>query len=184
MNTPWTTIEDEKRIAIVHDNRWLAIIGVPLTMAGLVVAVVPWLIEQARNSGAWPILAVGSLVGAGIIVAGLSLCFNYVEIVGDRQSGLVTRRAGLRPFQRSRSWPVTAFSEIVCVVEMIGRASGPGSTRHHRVRLVGPGASLLLASSLEAVPIRAEAQRWANFLGIPLKHNMETKLPGAPPTAR
>ena len=105
----WTTIEGDGRLAVVHDNRLLAIIGIPLALGGLAVATVPWLVVEARNSSAWPILAVGSLIGAGIVTMGMALCFHYVEIVADRRSGSVTRRAGLPPFQRTKSWPLSAI---------------------------------------------------------------------------
>jgi hypothetical protein len=176
METSWTTLEDEERIAIVHDNRWLAIIGVPLVVAGLVVAIGPWFIDDARNSGAWPILAVGSLIGTGIMVAGLSLCFKYDEVIANRGAGIVIRHAGLPPFRRSKTWQLTDFDEILCVDETMTSASGGGASLHHRVRLIGPGVSVLLASCLEPEPIRTEAQRWGTFLGLPLRDTIGADL--------
>jgi hypothetical protein len=171
MEPSWTTLEDGERIATVHDNRWLAIIGVPLTVLGLAVAIGPWFIAEARHFGAWPILAAGSLIGVGIIMAGLSLCFKYDEITADRGTGLVIRHTGLRPFRRSKIWPLTKFSEVVCLEErMVTRELG--SSRHHRVRLMGAGASVLIASSLDPDQIRAEAQRWAKILDLTFRDTL------------
>lgn len=168
IETSWTTNEGDTRLAVVHDNRWLAIVGVPLATFGLAVAAVPWLIESARNSGAWPILAVGSLIGTGIVVMGMALCFHYVEIVADRRSGSVTRRDGLPPFQRAKSWPLGGIDEVVCVNETMAGGGARGSSTHYRLRLVGPSASVLVASALEPEPVRQEAARWARFLNRPL----------------
>ena len=172
METSWETLEADQRITIVHYNRWLAILGVPLAVFGLAIAVEPWLIGEARSSDAWPILAVGSLIGAGIVVAGLALCFKYDEVAADRGVGVVIRHTGLDPFRRTREWPLTAIEEVVCLDEKIGSASGRGSSLHHRTRLVGSGVSALLASCLEPEPIRMEAQRWSRFLNLPLRDTM------------
>jgi hypothetical protein len=178
--TSWTTLEDGGRRAVVHDHRWLAIVGVPLAVFGLVVAAGPWFIEEARNSGAWPILAVGSLIGAGIIVAGLALCFKYEEVAADRGTGVVIRHMGLPPFRRSKTWPLTDFTEVVCLDEKMAGGPGQASSLHHRVRLLGPNASVLVASWLEPEPIRAEARAWARFLDLPLRDtigfDLETQL--------
>ena len=157
---------------IVHDNRWLAIIGIPLAIAGSLVAVGPWLIDDARNSDAWPILVVGSLIGSGILVAGLSLCFKYGEIEADRSMNKITRRAGTLPFRRTRSWSLEDISEIACVIEKMARTSGTGSSIHYCIRLIGPNTSVLIASSLEREPIEAEAARWATSLDKPLGNTM------------
>lgn len=163
------TREEGDRIALVHDNRWLAILGIPLVLFGLAVAIVPWLIDDAGNSGAWPILAVGSLIGAGIITAGLALCFHHVEFIADRSAGTVTRRTGLRPFQRTKTWPLSTVTEVSCVVETMTRSGlAGGSSTHHRMRLTGPNVSVLVASALEPEPIEHEALRWSEFLGKPL----------------
>lgn len=178
IETSWATLEEGGRITIVHDNRWLAIIGIPLGLMGLLVAAGPWFIEDARNSGAWPILAVGSLIGIGILVAGLSLCLKYDEIVADRGRGVVTRHAGLHPFRRSKSWPLADIEEVVCVDEKMAGTSTRGSSLHHRVRLVGPGASVLVTSCLELEPVQVEARRWADFLDLPLRDSTGIGLPG------
>ncbi|MDC0325485.1 hypothetical protein OAM01_01890 [bacterium] len=168
MDTSWSTHEDQNCLSIVHDNRWLAIIGLPLALVGLAVATGPWFIDDARNSGAWPILAVGSVIGFGIIVAGVSLCFKYERIDTDRATNLLERHKGMPPFRRSMTWPLKNFTEVKVVVEKMDSASGHGSSLHQRFRLVGPNASILIASCLEPEPIQTEAQRWAKFLDLRL----------------
>lgn len=173
METSWTIRETDERLTIIHDNRWLAIVGVPMMLVGLVIAVGPWLIEEARTSGAWPILAVGSLLGLGFVVFGLALCFKYEEIEADRSSGLVFRRAGLPPFRRTRSWSWADLTEVAAVTESQVRTHHPGSSLHYRLRLIGPKCSLLVASSFDREPIEAEAPRWARFLDKPLRKAMQ-----------
>ena len=174
MDTNWVTHENDQSLTIVHDNRWLAIIGIPLALIGLGVGIGPWFIDEARNSEAWPILAVGSLIGFGIIVAGLSLCFNYESIKADRISGFVEKRKGKSPFQRTRKWPLNKLTDVKIVIEQMGSASGHGTSLHHRFRLVGPNTSILVASCLDSEPIQAEAKRWAKHLNLPL--NNESKV--------
>ena len=172
METSWTTREQGKRITIVHDNRWLAIIGIPLGVFGLGIAIGPWFIESARNSDAWPILAVGSLIGVGFIVAGLSLCFKYEEFIADLRKSVLIRNIGLNPFRRTKEWPLEEFEQAVCVDEQMSRSSGPGSSLHHRLQLTGPNVSVLLASDLETDTILTEGQRWSKFLDLPLQNHM------------
>jgi hypothetical protein len=180
METSWTTTEDGERILIVHDDRWLAIIGIPMMLFGLAVAIGPWFIDEARHSGAWPILAVGSLIGAGLIVAGLSLCFKYEEIAADRGTGVIVRHIGLDPFRRTKTRPLSDFTEVACLDERTPSSSRRAPSLVHRVRLIGPDASEIVTSSVEAEPIRVEAQRWANFLELPLRDTLgsdpETQL--------
>ena len=172
MEASWETRETEERLTIVHDNRWLAIVGVPRMLVGLMIAGGPWLIEEARHSDAWPILVVGSLLGSGFVVAGLALCFKYEEIEADRSSATVARRVGLPPFRRTRTWAWDELTEVAAVTENQARSNHPGSTLHYRVRLIGPKCSVLVASALEREPIEAEAPRWARFLDKPLRGAM------------
>lgn len=170
----WKIQEGSGRLALIHDNRWLAILGIPLAAFGLAVAVVPWLIDEARDSGAWPILAGGGLIGCGIFFMGMTLCFHYVEVLADRKTSLVTRRAGLPPFQRVKSWPLGEISEVECVnVQMVGGRAG-GSSTHYQIQLVGPSVSIQLASSLDPEPIREEALRWARFLDKPFADRIKS----------
>ncbi|MGI9244583.1 MAG: hypothetical protein ACR2RV_27525 [Verrucomicrobiales bacterium] len=176
METSWECLEGADRITIVHDNRWLAIIGVPMALFGLLLGVGLWFIEDARTSGAWPILVVGSLIGMGIAVFGLALCFKYDEISADRRAGELIRHTGLSPFRRTRTWPLSDVEEVVCLDERMAGSSGRSSSLHHRLRLVGPGISVLVASALEPEPVEYEALRWSEFLDLPLRDTIGADL--------
>lgn len=157
-------------MTIVHDNRWLAIIGVPLAVVGLAIAIGPWFIEEARASGAWLILAVGSLIGAGFIVFGLALCFKYDGVSADRAAGEVVRHAGLQPFRRSKTWPLSDFEEVLCHDLRMAASSARGSSSiQYQVRLEGADASVVLASCFEPELVPYEALRWAEFLDLPVR---------------
>ena len=165
---------------MIHDNRWMAIIGIPLGIIGVVIAIGPWFLDGVNNSDAWPILAGGSLIGLGFIVAGLFLCFKYEEFIADQNSGMLTRNYGLEPFRRTTEWRLSEFAEVACVDITMSRSSGPGASLHHRLKLIGSSSSVTLASDLETKPILAEAERWAEFLELPLQNRMgqskETRL--------
>lgn len=173
MEPSWETHETDESLIIIHDNRWLAIIGIPMILVGLLIAIGPWMIEEARNSGAWPILAGGSVIGLGFIVAGLSLCFKYDEIEANRSLKTVFRRAGLPPFRRTRSWPWDEISEVEVVCETHPRSSHSGSSLNFSLRLKGPKCSLLVASTLDRKPIESEGPRWADFLGKPFRNTIQ-----------
>jgi len=176
METPWKTSETNHQLTIVHDNRWLAIFGIPISLFGLLVAIGPWFIDSARESGAWPILAGGSLIGTGIFVAGLSLCFKYESVTANTSTGEVVRHKGLAPFRRTAVWPIEEFQQIACrKVQMAGGAQSHSSI-HYQVRLKGDEASTLLASCLDSEPIQAEARRWATFLNLPISDSMNVDL--------
>ncbi|WP_425400988.1 hypothetical protein [Aeoliella sp.] len=168
MDTSWETREDGDELTIIHDNRWLAIVGVPLAMFGLAVAIGPWLLEEVRKPDNYLILGGGSVVGAGLLTAGLSLCFLYMQVVANRRTGQCTRHVGIPPFRRTTNWSLDQFDKVICVNETLRSLSATSST-HFRVRLVGPSDSVLIASSLESEPIRMEAERWSDFLRIPLE---------------
>jgi len=172
METSWITDQTKDQLKVIHDNRWLAIIGIPLSLFGLVVGIGPWLIASARQSDAWPILAVGSLIGSGLVVAGLALCFKFESLLADKQTNALIQRKGLPPFQRTRQWSLNDLSEVTCLAEHMASSSGHSSSQHFRLRLDGPGSTILVASSLEQEPILFEARRWADFLGLPLTNKL------------
>jgi hypothetical protein len=176
METSWTCSEEKGRLKIAHDNRWLAIIGVPIALVGVAIAVGPWFLEGVSILDAWPILAVGSLIGSGFILMGLALSFKYDEVIADRDQDMLIQNTGLPPFRRSKTWPLKAIEEVVCLNEQMGRASGSGASFHCRLRLLGPKVSVLLASDLEAAPIRFEAERWAYYLNLPIKDKLGEDL--------
>ncbi len=174
METSWKSSENAGRLSLVHDNRWLAIIGVPIMMVGLTIAIGLWFIDSVRDSDNWPILATGSLIGVGFFVMGLALCFKYEEVIGNRDDGTLTQNKGLPPFRRSKTWTLTDIQEVVCLDAQLGR--GSSGSLHRHLYLMGPDVSVLLASDLEAAPIRYEAERWANFLNLPIRDKMDETL--------
>ena len=174
MDTSWVTQEDSQSLTIVHDNRWLAIIGIPLALVGSAVGIGPWLIDEARNSDAWPILAVGSLIGLAIFVMGLALCFNYESVKADRLSKTLERKKGKPPFQRCTQWTLDPFTELKIELIKMTSSSGNGSSLQYRLLLVSSQTSVSIASCPDHEPIQLEAQRWAKYLGLQL--NDESKV--------
>ena len=170
-NTSWDIDQSLNRLSIVHDNRWLAIVGIPLSLFGLLVACGPWFIESARNSDDWPILAGGSVIGCGIVVAGLSLCLKFEKFIADRETNTMTRLIGLKPFQRRKQWPLDSFEVVDCSIFNMG-SFGSSSSQQYRIQLVGPRNSVLLASCLDKESILLEAIRWSEFLDLPIDNSI------------
>ena len=163
---PWTVRQTPESLVLIHDNRWLAIFGIPMSLVGMLIACGPWFIESARNSDDWMILAGGSVIGLGFIVFGLALCFHYAETTVDLSSETVRHSKGLKPFQRVRTWPIQSFDHIRCGTIQLGRFSN--TTTHYTVSLKGPKSSFLFASSLDKEAILLEALRWSEFLKLPV----------------
>lgn len=166
MDTSWETIEGNQSITVIHDNRWLAIVGIPLSLVGTAIAFGPWFIDEARNSGAWPILTVGSLIGLGFFVMGLALCFSFESVKADRHNKSLERKKGKPPFQRRTKWPLEIFSALEIDLVKMTSASGNDSSLQYRMLITASDKSVLIASCPDYKPIQMEAQRWAKYLDL------------------
>lgn len=174
MDTSWETIEGDQSITVIHDNRWLAIVGIPLSLVGTAIGIGPWFIDEARNSEAWPILVVGSLIGLGFFVMGLALCFSFESVKADRLNTSLERKKGKPPFQRSTKWSLDLFKELKIDLVRMTSASRHSSSLQYRLQLAASDTSVLIASCPDYKPIQTEAQRWAKYLDLRL--NDETKV--------
>ena len=167
VETSWQVRQTEHSLTLIHDNRWLAIVGVPLMLFGILLGIGPWWIDSINPAEDWPILVGGSVIALGFVVAGLSLCFHYTEISADLHTAQIVQHKGLAPFRRTSTWPINSFEAVACVEERMGSTSF-SSSLHYRIRLVGPNNSVLVASCLESDPILQEVHRWSEFLTLPV----------------
>lgn len=102
-NIPWLVEESPEKLQLIHDYRWLRVIGFPLAAIGLIGSVGIWFLPGIPYQDAWPMLAVGSLIGSAFALMGMHLSFNLLTFTADRHLGTLTRREGFGPFIRIRN---------------------------------------------------------------------------------
>lgn len=162
---PWQSVETESRLELVHDHRWLKLFGLPLAGFGSVVSILLWCIPGVELAEAWPMLAVGSLIGIAFMLMGLHLSFNRVIFVADRKQNLVVQQEGFGWFTRQKRIPFTELQRV----RIDRRSNSGGSFVQYTMELVTSKRGILVASFPELEPVREESLRWSKFLDIPLQ---------------
>lgn len=153
------------RLVLRHDHRWLAIVGVPLSLIGVCVMVGIWFLPGVAYQEAWPVILAGQFVPLGLVVMGLHLSFNVDETEADQKKRLISRRRGMRPFQRVRTIHFESVTAVV-VEDVVGVSR---SGRQFALALQGPELFLRLWISTDLNAIETEACRWAEFLRVALQ---------------
>ncbi len=158
---PWKVTATTQRLELTHEHLWLGIIGIPLSLIGLVISVGIWNIPGILISEAWPILSGGSVIGFGFTVMGLHLTFNREVFSLDQVGGKLTHLSGFGPFTRRRSYPITNIERVIC-----RQAHETGSSTSYIMVLEGIKLSKRVVSFPEVDPVLWEGLRWSTFLNI------------------
>lgn len=162
---PWQSAETEIRLELVHDHRWLKVFGLPLAALGSAASILLWYIPGVELTEAWPMLAVGSLIGIAFTLMGLHLSFNRVLFTADRNQNQFIQQQGFGWFTRQKKIPFEAIQYV-----QIDRRSHSGSNfAQYTLELKTNKRSILIASFPELGPIEEESLRWARYLSIPLQ---------------
>lgn len=162
---PWVVQESERSLEVRHEHRWLGIFGFPLAAVGMIAGTALWFLPGIDYGEAWPLLAVGSLMGLFATLMGMHLTFNCEVFLADKQAGTLTHRYGFGPFTRIRRYPLDEIQEVSCQ-----RVSDPGSRGcRYVVTLVAKTYSRRVAAFIDAEPVELEALRWSIFLDVPLR---------------
>lgn len=138
----------------------MAIGGIPLALAAMAGAVGLWFVPDVDHRDAWPMLAVGSLIGSGIALLGLHVSFNREFFIADRKVGELVHRTGFGPWTRTRRRSLAEVRKVVCE-RLPGRDS-------YGLILVTDRREIRMAVFVQPEPIQFEGLRWALFLDVPL----------------
>lgn len=161
--SPWLVYQTPTRLQLIHDHRWLKVIGIPIICIGILMAAGIWLIPGIDNSDAWPILAGGTFIGLGFCLLGLHLSLNLVSFTADHETGLFTHREGFSIFTRIRTVRLNEIKGIRC-----RRATEPGFAGYFILEIESSKRTIRLAQHIEEEPIRLEGIRWSDFLSVEL----------------
>jgi hypothetical protein len=161
---PWNLVETAERLELCHDHRWLRIFGIPLATLGLVAAVAVWFIPVPNFAEAWPLLAVGSLMGLAFTLLGAHLSFNRVTIAADRRAQQLIHSQGFGIFTRSRRVPL---NEVLSGA-LLRRTHAGSTLACYTFELVMCQRRVLVAAFPEPEPVVHTARRWSEFLNIDL----------------
>ena len=161
---PWIVHQTKDSLELCHDHRWLRIVGIPLIAIGIIAAVAIWFIPHDNWDDAWPMLAVGSLFGLAIAIAGLHLSLNRVGFIAQLPDDRLLHYEGFGPLLRKREFRLSQVQHVRAT--QIVDAGSPGP--RYALILIFPNQQLRLAIFVERDPILIEALRWSEFLNKPL----------------
>lgn len=164
LELPWIIEQTSQQLRLTHDHRWLKIIGLPMVLLGLTGATGIWLIPGIPLQDAWPMLAVGSLIGCGFAMMGLHLSFNLLVFTADRQAGTLVRREGFGPFIRIRTLQLDEIKSVALL-----RGPSGGSIPNYIFEIRWENRRLRIVSIADKALVEQEAIRWAAFLNVDLQ---------------